>query len=182
MVQIVPGLHRDRTAFGRPGYGLCRKRGRPPEISPPQALNEKLSLVAFDWKLNGASSSEGKKEEFTASWLFRKTGETELGPDRRVLLVLRGWVDKAHQEYLKAEGHGDGRYFEKTYTLDPGVDAWEPGTYQLITKVLRPALPNLPYRMHSIFPEQSKTDDGSWDTKGRYAEMVNMGWFADLGN
>lgn len=148
---------------------------------PAMPVNDKLELVAFDWVLDGSDSAEGKNENFTAHWLFRKTQETALGPDRRVVLVLRGWVDKAHQDYLKSDKNPEGRYFEKTYSLDPGIDAWETGKYHLISKEIRPAIPNLPYRMQSIFPQMKKKDDDSWEGDGRFAELLDMGWYADLG-
>lgn len=160
---------------------LAAKEAELLAAKPPVLVNDKLELVAFDWKLKGTKSAEGKAELFTASWLFRKTQDTALGADRAVFLVLRGWVDKAHQQYLKDAGIADGRYFEKTYEFDPGLDSWPVGKYTLITKEIKPALPNLPYRMHSIFPAKKKGEDGNWASDGKFAEALEMGWFADLG-
>lgn len=177
-------LHSAYTQQGKTNQELDaafaeKKKALLPEAKPIP-LADGLELVAFDWELQGDKSVEGKKEDFTASWLFHKTKETGLGDDRVVLVVFRGWVDEAHQEYLKGSGSGDGRYFERTYTLDPGIDEWPVGEYTLVTRSVGP-LPNLPYRMHCKFPTRTKTADGTLAHAPDLAHEVDLGWFVDLG-
>ncbi len=148
------------------------------ELAPVKPVNEALDLVDFDWKLVGAESEEGQKETFRATWLFRVNKDISLEPGHEVKLVLRGWFDKAHQQYFD-EG---ARYFELTYAIKPPVSDWKADTYQLVTHKTYKKVPNVPYRMRVLFPELKVTDEGKTVSAGRFGENIDCGWHADVGD
>jgi len=145
--------------------------------TPVLPISEDLDLIAIDWKLDGSASSEGKEETFDVTWLFRPNEKIVQEADRDMRLVLRGWFDKAHQHYFKP----DEKYFQLTYTLVQPVSEWDAGSYQLVTQKTYRKLPNLPYRMHTFFTKVRKTEEGDWAPDGRYGEIADAGWKADLG-
>jgi hypothetical protein len=144
--------------------------------APAKPVSDALELVDFDWKLAGAESAEGQKETFLATWLLRVNKAISLKPDHDVKLVLRGWFDKAHQQYFD-EG---ARYFELTYTIKPPVADWQAGSYQMVAFETYKKVPNIPYRLRTIFAEVVKNEEGKWVSFGRYG-AVDSGWHADMG-
>ena len=148
--------------------------------TPAKAFNDSLEVVAFDWKLAGSGSSEGKKENFNARWLFRKKGPIALPAGDDVQLILRGWPDKAHQHYLEGVGQADNKYVELTFWLKPPLSEIEAGAYFLVERKTYRPLPNVPYRMHTFFSQMKKKEDGSWGYVGRFGELADFGWFAGL--
>lgn len=149
--------------------------------SPARAFNDALELLAFDWKLDGDNSAEGKKENFTGRWLFHKKGPVTLAADEEVQLILRGWPDKAHQNYLEGVGQADNKYFELSFSLKPRLADVENGAYFLVERKTYKQLPNVPYRMHTFFSQMKKKEDGSWGYVGRFGESADLGWVADAG-
>ena len=149
--------------------------------TPARAFNDALELLSFDWKLDGNGSVEGKKENFTARWLFHKKGPVTLALDEEVQLILRGWPDNAHQNYLEGLGQADNKYFELSFSLKPRLADVENGTYFLVERKTYKQLPNVPYRMHTFFSQLKKKDDGSLAYVGRFGESADLGWIADTG-
>lgn len=149
--------------------------------TPARAFNDALELVAFDWKLEGENSAEGKKENFTGRWLLHKKGPVTLGADEEVQLILRGWPDKSHQNYLEGVGQADNKYFELSFSLKPRLADVENGAYFLVERKTYKQLPNVPYRMHTFFSQLKKKDDGSLAYVGRFGESADLGWMADTG-
>lgn len=149
--------------------------------TPAKAFNDSLEVVAFDWKLDGEGSAEGKKEDFVIRWLFHKKGQVDLPVDEEVQLILRGGPDKAHLHYLEGLGQADKNYFELSFWLKPRLSEVEAGAYFLVERKTYRPLPNVPYRMHTFFSQMKKKEDGSWGYLGRFGEPADLGWLADVG-
>lgn len=149
--------------------------------SPARPINDSLDIVAFDWKLDGANSSEGKKENFSTRWIIHKKAAIELPEGDEVQLILRGWPDKSHQNYLEGVGQADNKYFELSFWLKPTLSEIEPGSYFLVERKTYKQIPNVPYRMHTFFSQLKKKEDGNWSYVGRYGVLIDLGWFADTG-
>jgi len=146
--------------------------------TPALLISEELDLIAVNWKLDGIESAEGKEEAFLVTWLFRPKKDIVQEAGHDVRLVLRGWFDKAHQQYFAA----DEKYFQLTYTLKPPVADWEAGSYQLVKQKTYRKVPNIPYRLHTFFTKVRKTEEGDWVPQGRYGQIADSGWKADLGD
>ncbi len=149
--------------------------------TPAKALHETLDLVAFDWKLEGSDSAEGKPENFNMRWLFHVKAPIVLPADEDIQLVLRGWPDKAHQNYLEGIGQADNKYFEISFWLKPRIVESEAGSYYLVERKTYKEVPNVPYRMHTFFSQLKKKEDGGWGFVARFGASIDMGWFADTG-
>lgn len=150
--------------------------------TPARLVNDALEIVAFKWKLDGKASAEGKLENFSASWLFRAKQDIQLPAGVDVKLVLRGWPDKVHRHYLTEAGRKEDRYFETTYDFTPPLGEWKAGNYYLLERRVKAAIPNVPYRIHTIYSQVKKNEDGTGGGyAGPYAELTDLGWFADLG-
>ena len=99
-----------------------------------------------------------------------------------IWLVLRGWFDKSHRHYFEAnQDYLQRGYFELTYSLDPPLAAWEPGSYQRVVRRSYKKLPNVPYRFQNYFNGVRKDERGNWVSTGRWGEFSEIGWRADLG-
>jgi predicted small lipoprotein YifL len=150
--------------------------------TPGWPVNDALEILAFDWKFDGGESSEGKPANFTAKWLFHAKQDIQLPADVAVKLVLRGWPDKAHRHYLTEAGRKEDRYFETTYDFTPPLGEWKAGNYYLVERRVKASLPNVPYRIHTVYSQVKKKEDGtSGGYAGPYAALTDLGWFADLG-
>lgn len=150
--------------------------------TPGWSVNDALQIVAFKWDLDGEASAEGKAENFTATWLFKAKQDVQLAPGIDVKLVLRGWPDASHRHYLKEAGRKEDRYFEVTYDFTPPLGEWKAGNYYRIERKIKSKLPNVPYRIHTVYSQVKKNEDGTTGFAGPYAELTDLGWFADLGN
>lgn len=150
--------------------------------TPGWSVNDALQIVAFNWDLDGEVSSEGKAENFTATWLFKAKQDVQLAPGIEVKQVLRGWPDASHRHYLKEAGRKEERYFEFTYDFTPALGEWKAGNYYRIERKIKSKLPNVPYRIHTVYSQVKKNEDGTTSFAGPYAELTDLGWFADLGN
>ena len=148
---------------------------------PAMAITDSLDLVAFDWKLDGTESVEGKNETFVVHWLYFKKGGIKLGEDQGLRLVVRGWLDKAFLHYYTPDQGQNPRYFEMTWKLNPNMDAWKTGEYHLVTQKTYRPIPNVPYRIYTYLAAVKKADDGVWRGKGTYGKSLDLGWHADLG-
>lgn len=140
---------------------------------PAVPISADLDLVGLDWKLDGTESAEGQKDSFFVTWLFRVNKDIVLEGDHDLKLVLRGWFDKAHQHYFDK----DQQHFQLTYSLTPPVTEWKAGTYQRVSRKTYKQVPNVPYRLHTIFSETT----AAGDYVSRYGEFADSGWFADIG-
>lgn len=149
--------------------------------TPGWPVNDALEILAFNWKLDGGASAEGKLANFTATWLFHAKQDIQLPADVVVKLVLRGWPDKAHRHYLTEAGRKEDRYFETTYDFTPPLGEWKAGNYYLVERRVKASIPNVPYRIHTIYSQVKKKEDGTSAGAGPYAELTDLGWFADSG-
>ena len=151
--------------------------------TPGWSVNDALQIVAFSWDLDGEAPPESEAENFTATWLFKAKQDIQLAPGIDVKFVLRGWPDPSHRHFLKEAGRKEDRYFEFTYDFTPPLDEWKAGSYYRIECKIKSKLPNVPYRIHTVYSQVKKNEDGtSGGFAGPYAELTDLGWFADLGN
>lgn len=148
--------------------------------NPPQAITDALELVDFEWTLLSTEGENGELTRNTATWLFKKKAAINLDEGNDVVLVLRGLPDKSHVEKFASERYRDQGFFEFTYDLDPGVQAWSTGEYHLVTKNTFPPVPKVPYRMVTVMSEVHRNDEGETRFANRFGERPQMGWFAVL--
>lgn len=149
--------------------------------APAIPISDAIELAGFKWKLQGAESSEGKFETFSASWLFHKKSEITFEKNEDVKLILRGWLDESHMHYFAPDKGGDPRYFEYNWSLRPSINQWETGEYHLVTRETYKQVPNVPYRIHTFFTSVKQDEAGDWKSQGAYGERLDLGWHADLG-
>lgn len=150
--------------------------------TPGWSVNDALQIVGFKWDLAGEAPPESIAENFSATWLFKAKQNVQLQPGVDVKLVLRGWPDVSHRHYLKEAGRKEDRYFETTYDFNPPLGEWKAGNYYLVERKVKGSLPNVPYRIHTIYSQVKKNEDGtSGGFAGPYAPLTELGWFADLG-
>ena len=136
------------------------------------------ALEAREKELSGNDiSEEGRLGKFRVAWLFRVKDSITVEGGQDIKLVLRGWIDKAHQEYFE----DDKRFVEFTYDLVPPLTSGEPGSYYLVDRTTYTEIPNVPYRLHTFFSISKKSDDGKWAYVGPYGKPVDSGWYADAG-
>ena len=148
------------------------------EQSPAHTISDELQLVDFGWDIYQGEEGKGKDVRFTASWLFKKTGDIDLPEGHELSLVLRGLPDKSHIEQFPSERYKDEGYFEFTFALDPPAKEWSNGEYYLVTKNPFPVIPNVPYRMVTIMSEVMRNEDGSTRFVDKYGERPQLGWYA----
>jgi hypothetical protein len=160
---------------------LAAKEAELLKKKPAVPVTDALKLVAFNWKLLGSASTEGKEEKFQAQWLFHKSGSITFAKDEDVTLVLRGWLDAAHMHYFPEDKGGDPRYFELNWSIRPSINNWSVGEYYLVTRETYNPVPNVPYRIHTFFAQVKKDEEGNWKSQGTYGEHLDLGWHADLG-
>lgn len=144
---------------------------------PPIPVNEHLEIVEFDWAIDGESAGTAERETFRASWVF-KVNEPIVLPDRHdVRLVLRCSFDASHQQYFEEEK----RDTELTFAINPPITTWEAGSYQSIEFTTYRKLPNIPYRIQTIFSLVKKDENDNWVYVERYGTAASHGWQASLG-
>jgi hypothetical protein len=146
------------------------------------SVTDSLDLVAFDWNL-AETAGPITHATFIASWLFYKKGSVEFSPDRRVLLVLRGFATTMHKEYFENEVHREKGSFTFCWLLKPTIDEWEIGNYYLVTKRTYRPVPNIPYRLVTSFSKSKRNkDDNDWRFAGVFGEPLVLGWHVDQGD
>lgn len=182
--QDIIGWYRARESYVATGEtnpeveaALSAREAELLAANPAMPITESLDLLELQWKLDGESSAEGREDTFVVTWLFRVNKPVPVAEGHDVKLVLRGWFDKAHQQYFKE----NEKYVDLTYALDPPLSEWKAGSYHLISNKTYRKLPNLPYRLHTYFSELKQGDDGNWVFAGRLGEAADAGWHADLG-